>query len=431
MANEYDVIIIGAGHNGLTTAASLAQKGKKVLVVEKRNTSGGLCGAGEFHPGFSHLGLINDTSTVHPKLVSTLDLQSHGLDFHAERGPIHLFSEVDQSIRLDGDMDKTYSQIGKYSKSDAEAYKAYRTFIDKIAGFIRPLLRNMPPDLNHFGGKQIFELAKKGYGLKKLGKKTMMELLKVAPMSVQDFLDQYFETEFLKAGLASPSIWASFNGPRASFTALNLILWECTAHSHIKSGPHGLVKALQNACQKAGVEILTDSKVKRIIISQDRIASGVELEDGTIIKATTVGASCNPKNTFLDLIDPTLLELAEEHRFLNYRSRGTTAKINFAVKNKIQFKGYGINDVENARLVDSFMQMEKAFDPVKYGQVTDNPILDVYLPTVHNPGIAPEGSEVVSVLVHFVPYHLKTGWSNENRDKLIKTIQSKLSNSTR
>ena len=276
---------------------------------------------------------------------------------------------------------------------------------------------NPPPNIevDNLTMASLVVLAKKGLKLKGLGNKTMMELLKVAPMCLADFLNEKFETEFLKAGLAAPAIYGSYAGPWSAYSTINLLLWECASRSHIKGGPQALIKALQKAAENAGVEIRTNAEAEKILLSPEGAVSGVRLENGEEISASKVAASCTPKETFQHLFDQFELEYQLDYWIDKIRSRGTTAKVNLAVNKLVELNG---QSVEYARTGNSFDEMEKAFDPVKYKEVTDKPFLDIHIPTIYDLSLAPEGHSVVSVLVHQVPYHFKTGWSEEAKKKL-------------
>jgi len=189
---DYDVVIIGAGHNGLAAATLLAGKGKKVLVLEKQEMVGGLAGQHEFHPGYKSNGLLQDTSGIRSKVIKKLKLQKYGLKVSAQPPAVTLLSRDDQAITLFPDAQKTYDSIAKYSKPDALAYLRYHQFKTNIRGFITGLLDQKQPDLNNIGPTQYWQLFKQGWALKRLGKKTMLEFLKVAPYECSRFPERIF-----------------------------------------------------------------------------------------------------------------------------------------------------------------------------------------------------------------------------------------------
>ena len=390
--SKYDIIIIGGGHNGLTTATLLAQKGNKVLVVEKRDVLGGIAAGEEFHPGYSTTGLLHDTSGVRPEVIKKLELEKYGLQFENARADVTVLSKDGGRVNIQASIEGTASEVEKYSKKDAAAYREYQAFLKKISKVINDLMDNPPPDIDveNLTMASLVVLAKKGMLLKGLGNKTMMELLKVAPMCVRDFLSEKFETEFIKAGIAAPALYGAYSAPWSAYSTINLLLWECASRSHIKGGPQALINALEKAAGKAGVEIRTGAEVEKILLDESGAAIGVRLKGGEEIQSSKVAASCTPKETFLNLFDDFEIEYELDYWIDKIRGRGTTAKVNLAVNTAVKLNG---QVVEYARTGNSFDEMEKAFDPVKYREVTDSPFLDIHVPTVSNPALAPEGPQ--------------------------------------
>ena len=423
--SKYDILVIGGGHNGLTTAVMLAKKGKKVLVVEKRNIIGGIAAGEEFVSGYSTTGLLHDTSGVREKVIKELQLERHGLVVENNCTDVTILSKEGNSITIQSDINATATSISRFSTKDAVSYKEYQNFLERISKVINNLMDNPPPnvDIENLTMASLVVLAKKGMQLKGLGNKTMMELLKVAPMSVADFLNEKFETKFLKAGLAAPAISGSYAGPRSAYSTINLMLLECASRVHIKGGPQALINALEKAAKEVGVEIRTEAEVEKILLNNDGAVNGVKLKGGEEIYSKKVVASCTPKETFLNLFDDFELEYELDYWINKIRSRGTTAKVNLAIKNAVK-----LNDevIEFARTGNTFNEMEKAFDPVKYKKVTSSPFLDIHIPTISNPSLAPEGHSVVSVLVHQIPYNYDAGWSEEAKKKLGEDVLKEL-----
>ena len=411
------MVVIGGGHNGLTAATLLAIKNKKVLLLEKREILGGIAVGEEFFPGYSTAGLLHDTSGVRLEVVKNLQLAQHGLEIDNKQPNVTILAKDGRSITVQADIEATAKEISKISEDDAQAYKAYREFLQKVSKVINDLMDNPPPDVDveNLTMASLVVLAKKGMMLKGLGNKTMMELLKVAPMCVTDFLNEKFATDFIKAGLAAPALYGSYAGPWSAYSTINLLLFECAARTNVKGGPQALVDALQKAAEQAGVEIRTGAEVVKILLDNEGAASGVRLKGGEEIMAAKVAASCTPKETFLNLFDDFELEYVLDYWIDKIRSRGTTAKVNLAINKVVELNGQA---VEYARTGNSFDEMEKAFDPVKYREVTDAPFLDIYMPTISKPSLAPAGHSVVSVLVHQIPYDFAAGWSVEAKKKL-------------
>ena len=424
MRDRYDIIVIGGGHNGLTAATVLAQKNKKVLLLEKRPVLGGIAAGEEFYPGYFTTGLLHDTSGVRRKVIETLHLENFGLKVTGARTTVSLLSKDGHCLQLHSDVKKASKAIAAFSEKDAKAYEEYRTFIHKISGFIHSLMDEIPPDLVHLNGKQLWKLVKKGIALKRLGKKTMTEFLKVAPMSVADFLNERFETDFIKAGIAGPAIYGTYAGPWSSYTTLNLLLWECMANQCIVGGPQALISALEKAAISHGVTIRTDAGVNNITLDDRGKVSGVTLINGETIQAPVVASSCTPHQTFYEMLLPHQTSYTLEHGIQHYRSRGTTAKVHLAVNKTIAFNN--VKAIAFARTGNSFDEMERAFDPVKYRKFSEEPVLDIHIPSVEDPSLAPAGHSVIAVLVHFVPYHFDDKWSAKTKNKLLQHVLNTL-----
>lgn len=422
---KYDIIVIGGGHNGLTAATLLAKNGKNVLLLEKRNILGGIAAGEEFHPGYSTSGLLHDTSNVRNQVIKKLDLEKYGLQVENKRSSTHILSKDGVSIQIHSEHSKTADEIKNISKNDADSYIAYQDFIKKIAKVIDDLMDSPPPDIDieNLTMSSLVILAKKGMLLKGLGNKTMMELLKVAPMCLADFLNEKFETDFLKAGIAAPALYGSYAGPWSAYSTINLLLWECAAKLNIIGGPAALIEALVKAANKEGVEIRTEAEVEKIILDKDGAVSGVRLKGGEEIASSKVGASCTPKETFQNLFNDFELEYELDYWIDKIRSRGTTAKVNLALNKKVQFNAQWI---DNARTGNSFDEMEKAFDPVKYRNTTDKPFLDIHVPSNTNTSLAPENHSVVSVLVHQIPYDFQEEWTEQAKNSLLENVLKEL-----
>ena len=191
-------------------------------MLEKNDAVGGLAMQEEFHPGYKATGILQDTGCVRMNLIKKLDLHTHGLRTSGRRSPVSILSENGTSITLSDDVEMSEKSIEQISAHDAQAYRVYRELIDKVSPWIRSLLDEPQPDLVALSSREMVKMLGKGLGLRMLGKKTMQELLKVLPMCVADFLNEYFETDFLKAGMAGPALQASFNGPWSAFTMILL-----------------------------------------------------------------------------------------------------------------------------------------------------------------------------------------------------------------
>lgn len=413
---NFDVIVIGGGHNGLTTAALLGQAGKRVLVLEKNERLGGLAMPEVFHPDYTSPGVLHDTGGIRLDLIDTLNLRSHGVLTTGKRAPITLLGEGGEAITLQQDIEATARSIAQVSQQDAEAYRRYRTFLDKVSPWIRGLVSQTQPNLATPNLREVAQLAQTGLGLRRLGKETMQELLKVLPMCVADFLNEYFETDILKVGLAGPALLSTFNGPWSSFTTINLMLWEATQKEQVVGGPPALIDALADVAKIHRVEIRTEAEVANIELNGEGEVKGVRLTNGDAIPAPLVAASCSPKSLFLDLLSSRQIGPKLEAEILHLRCRGVTAKVNLALDKKVQWTAQTDSPIEFARTGGHFDAMERAFDAAKYRRYSEKPVLDIFVPTVSNSNLAPKGHEVVSILAQYAPHDLEGGWTEEAKE---------------
>jgi len=414
---KYDAIVIGAGHNGLTAACLLAKRGRSVLVVERRDVVGGLCAGEEFHPGFRSPGVLHDTACVRAGVVDSLRLSEHGLDRIAPP-PVFLAEADGEGLLLSHDPAAAAAEIARHSERDADRYRDFHAFIARVRGVVAPLVNEVPPDpMNLDGLGALARMAQKALALRRLGRGDMMELLRVPPMCVGDWLGEWFETDLLKAGLAAPSIIGTWMGPWSPGTSANLLVWAATADRAVQGGPAALVESLSRCARDLGVEVRTGAKVTRIAVDT-RAATGVVLAGGEELSAGAVLSSCDPKTTFLDLIAAADVGDSLERQVAIYRQRGTTAKVHLALNKGLEFSSRPGAAFEFARVGETLDGLEHAFDAVKYRAFSERPILDVFVPSVSNPGYAPAGQASVSLLVHFAPYQLQGGWDDDQRERL-------------
>lgn len=425
-STSFDVIVIGGGHNGLTAAALLAGSGRKVLLLERHLFVGGLAVGDEFHPQYRSVGLLHDTSAVRPHVIEALKLERHGLTLTAAPPPVFLPQRAGRGLWLHHDAQAAAGEIEAFSKRDARRYAEYRGFLARISRFTRRLFDEPPPDLSGNGLSGLTPLAARAWRLRRLGRRDMMELLRIGPMCVADWLGEWFETDLLRSALAAPAIDGTFTGPRSPGSAAMLLRSETMAERSAAGGPVALIDALEKSARSSGVSIRTGAEVRRIRIGGGRV-EGVELADGEFITARVVAASCDPKRVFLGMIDGEHISDLLAHRIHHFRSRGTTAKVNLALNRPLRFACRPDLRIEHARIGETLDEMERAFDAVKYGRFSSRPILDVYVPTLANPDLAPPGHCVVSVVAHFAPYELKEGWSDETREELGDAVMGVLS----
>lgn len=405
-ANKYDVIIIGAGHNGLTCAATLAKRGRKVLVLERRDVVGGLAVGDVFHEGCRAVGLFHETSYVRPAVVDALALSRFGLELLPD-SPTIFAPELNGRGLLLG------SGVSELGGADRERFPEYLAFLSRLTKFTRRLVDNLPPDILANGSGNMMELLSSGIAFRRLGRDDMLELLRVAPMSLADWLGEWFESELLQSLLAAPALMGTTSGPRSPGGVGNLIRCESLTGRSVRGGAAALIAALEAAAKSYGAEIRTGCDVSSIRLSGGRV-EGVTLANDDTLDASIVASSCDAKTTFLNLVGGRQIEPVFQEHLEHIRMRGTTAKVNLALSSPLRFSCRSDLQVARARIGETLIDLEKAHDAVKYQQFSEVPMLDVYCPAAEDQS----GAAVVSIIAHFVPYELDGGWSDAKREQL-------------
>jgi phytoene dehydrogenase-like protein len=421
-----DVIIVGAGHNGLVAAFYLAKAGLKPLVLERRETIGGGAITSEIHPGF-RCPTLSHHALLWADIARDMQLQRHGLD--VLKPPIEVFAPAldGRALTLHDDVRLSVESIRRLSAKDADAYPEYRSAIDRLTDVFASLFAVAPPSIEQPGARDLWNLLGTGRKFRALGRRDGYRLLRWGPMPVADMMGEWFETDLLSATLAAPGVSGTMLGPRSAGSALVLLMHETHRRLsggplRVRGGPGALTRAMANAARAAGAEIRENTPVERILVSDERV-TGV-LANGTEIPARTVVSAVDPKTTFLQLIDP--LDLSPEFvmQIRNYRASGTVAKINLALSARPEFKGAPDPLVLSGRIHigPGLDYLERAFDHAKYGEVSSEPWLDVMIPSILDPDLAPGRAHVMSVYVHYTPRTLRgTDW-NVAADPLLQTV---------
>ena len=310
--NNYDVIIIGAGINGLTTASILGKKGKRVIVLESRDKIGGMASSIEFSPGFK-CNLINDSiKWIDPRLVKLLDLKACGLELVQPEILRIVFGKNGEHIAFHKNVDKTIDSISKYSLEDAGKWKDFISYIDKLSHFLEKVYELTPPKLPSVGIKEIFGMRSMFTPIRRQGTRGIVDLLRVAPMMMPELVDEWFENELLRSSISIAGIHHHSFGPYAAGTGYNLL------HQHVhgdglfhniqftKGGTETFPSILKSCAESFNVEIKTSTKVISINTDQN-VCNGVSLESGEQIMAKQIVSSLDPNNTFLNLVGPSNL----------------------------------------------------------------------------------------------------------------------------
>jgi phytoene dehydrogenase-like protein len=426
---RYDAIVIGAGLNGLTAAALLTRRGRRVVTLERGPVAGGTAIGREFHPGFVSAGLVRECRGLRPSVVAELELERHGLVRRTSPRPTFVPAPAgggDRGLLLHHDPGAAAAELGGADGADTAAYAAYRAFFARIEPFTSRFLDDLPPDPGTRGAAALGDLLRSALALRRLGRRDMMELLRMAPMCVADWLGERFGCERLACALAGPTLDGAFMGPRSPGGAACLLRWEAAGVAAPVCDARSLVAALTSAAREAGAELRTDAEVAAIRCDGSRV-EGVTLAGGEPLDAPIVAAACDPRRTLLELLDAAETTPRLARGIASYRMRGTTAQVNLALRGALRFACRPELRVEHARTARSLVEMERAFDAAKYGRCSDRPLLELFAPAAGDPPMAPPENGVVSILVHFAPHDVRDGWSDEARlelgDRVLATLE--------
>lgn len=435
MAN-YDAIIIGAGHNGLVAAAYLAKAGRKVLVVERRPKIGGIATTEEIFSGFKYSTCAHLTASFATEIVADLDLKSHGFE-PLPLDPLIFAPSLDGlPLIIPRDPAKAAPEIARHSRADSAKYQAFSALAKTLSGFLRTLYAMPLPDKANPGSFNPAELVKIAWKFHRLGEKDMYEFLRVLPMSSADWLDEWFESDFLKAALAASGMLGFFVGPRQQGTAFNLLHHQIGESNGalrtgglIRGGIGRLTDSLANAARRFGAEICAGSEVLKII-TRSGAATGVALTNGEEIAAPRIISSADVKRTFLNLVEPTYLDPHFLLQVRNIRARGTVAKINLALDRLPKFRSSD-NPAALGGVIHigpTIDYLERAADDAKYGRFSRQPFLEITIPSMADPSLAPAGKHVMSVWMQSAPYHLRDNDWQQQRDALGDTVIEAIEN---
>ncbi len=432
-AEHYDAIVIGGGHNGLTAAAYLANAGLKVLVIERRPVLGGAAATEPVFPGFKVNTGTWEAGAFLPEIVRDLSLEKNGLGFIESPAVVHALRPGGAGLTLWRDIKRTQEEITSFSSDDARKYPQYVQLVSRLAGILRPALTSAPPALHDYRPGDLISWLPAAIGLKRLGSKDMMELIRILPMSVSDWLDEWFETPLLKAALGAVGTLGSMQGPKASGTAFMLLYHALGAgqagirsSKFVQGGSGSLAEALASTARHAGAEICTGLSVREILLQGDR-AVGVGLNDGSKIYARAVLSSADPRTTFFDLVRAHNLDVRLVREVKNIKFRGSLTRLNLALSGLPQMVGSSANERErfsgHILICPDLEYLERAYDEAKYGDISEHPCLDMAIPTILDASLAPEGQHLLSINMQYAPYRLKSGDWDGQRERLSNLIE--------
>ena len=433
---KYDVIVVGAGHNGLTNAAYLAKAGLSVLVVEKNPWTGGASVSRSLYEGWTYSNCSYVCSLFRPEIYRDLELARHGLQIIPYEGGITFMRNGDYFGSY-SDTERHHREIARHSKRDADAYVRYEADVSRQTRLIRPLLLRTPPDPASFKPRDVMELIYLIRTYWDLGEDILYDTIRFWTMSVGDFLDEYFESDVVKAHLAGSGIIGTALGvysPGTAYVLLHHYMGDVDGSigswGFARGGMGSIAKALAAAFQSFGGEIKVDAGVDKILVADGRV-KGVALENGDEHYANIVVSNLDPKRTFLNIMDEKDLPGDVVRKARNFKIRGSSGKLNIALDGMPAF--YGMAEGHELlkadfHFTDSLERMERAYDDWKNGTWSKDPYLDTLIPTQVDPTMAPPGKHMISVFVQYCPPQVNgRDWTDEKRDEFGQTIIDQIS----
>lgn len=429
----YDAVVIGGGHNGLVAAAYLGKAGLKVAVFERRAALGGAASTEEIFPGFrADLGSF-DAGRLMKQVISDLGLE--GFDLKLVGPPVLAYApqSAGPALALWREVDKTQAEIARFSKQDAERYPDFAQQMVRKAHFLQDLWTLAPPNLPDLDVRELLPWLGAGRRLRGMGKREMMELLRVLPMPISDYLDEWFESPLVKGILGGPGLLGVSQGPRSPGTMLNLLYATLGAQAghtrschYVHAGLGQLAQALASAGQARGVEIYTGCEVQSIQIEAGR-AAGVVLADGRRVGARALLSSAPPRHTFFDLVGTEALEVRFVREVKNIRYQGSLTRMILALDGLPRFRSASAREsgIKEGTLLSGRIvicpdldYLERAYDQAKYGAFSRQPYLEMSIPTLLDASLAPPGKHLLLINVQYTPYHLADGDWDQRRNEL-------------
>jgi len=428
----YDAIVVGAGHNGLVTAAYLARAGWRVLVLERRSLVGGACVTEEVFPGYRVSTAAYLVSLLQEPVVRDLELRRFGYEV-LPKDPAYFAPYLDgRHLFMYADQRRTCEELARFSRKDAERYPAYEQFIERIANFVEPMLLEAPPNLPPRRPADFAALSRLGLRLLRQKPTDVGDLARMFTASAREVLDSWFEADELKLALATDGVIGTNGGPSSPGTAYVLLhhvmggvggvrgLW-----GFVRGGMGALSEALRRASQAAGAELRTEAGVTRIAV-QDGQVVGVVLADGTDYRARTIISNADPKRTFLGLVGRACLPPEFAAQIDAYRCEGSSFKINLALGELPNYSALpgtclGPQHRGTTHICASLDSLEHAWDDAKYGAPSREPLLEITIPTAYDQSLAPPGKHIMSIFAQYTPYRLSHGvWDDTARAAFVE-----------
>ncbi|HZP89457.1 MAG TPA: NAD(P)/FAD-dependent oxidoreductase [Actinomycetota bacterium] len=430
---EYDAIVIGAGHNGLVAAAYLAKAGRRVLVLERRERTGGILDTIEIAPGVRAPGIVHTVGRLRKSVIDDLGLVRHGLVLIDP--PVRVFApQPDGSaLTLWGDASRTAGELRSRSAHDAEAYPTFDRKVRSLASFLAYLNAATPPDVKNLTFADLLTGLRAGRAFRELGARAAREVTRMMPMAIADVVGEVFEDHAVRGAIASRAVLYSATGPWSAGTA-TVFLSDAAGNDggapgqsvSVRGGPGALAEALTSAARSFGAEVRTGAEVVRVL-TRDQRAVGVALAGGEEVLARAVVSSADPKRTLTTLVDPVVIGPHLLWRAGNIRTPGVVSKVNLALSGLPRFPGADEERLKGRIVIaPSVDDLERAFDASKYGRVSEEPFLEATIPTLSDPTLAPEGQHVMSVIAQWTPHALREGDWQAERESLADLVVKRM-----
>lgn len=410
MTEQYDAIVIGAGHNGLVCAALLGKAGRKVLVLEANEQVGGAAVTRRFADGYSVPACAHLLYQLQPQVKKDLGLN---IALASDDMETVALSSDGQHVRYSGE------KAQGVSDADAASYREFHRRMSRFANLLQTYLNKPPPRLGTKDRKDLLTLARLGLDLRLLGRKEMREFLRLIGMNIHDEVTERFDSKLLKGALSLDAVLGTHLGPRSPNTIMTYLYRLAGGAGRVAAPAGGMgavSEALAQTARSNGVTIRTGMPVQRVIVDNGRV-TGVQTESGDTFSSFTVISNADPKTTILDLVGARHVETGFVRRISNIRMQGNAAKLHLALDGLPVVQGLEKRDF-GARLLIAPDEhyVERAFNPAKYGETSPEPVMEISIPSFRDSTLAPTGKHVLSAIVQYAPYKLKKGWDKGARE---------------